>query len=1135
MLNKKRLFVQFFNESFDSLVDDRIENTIEGKNNETIYGVVNARICIGPANNLVNSERYTLYDFPGKEYSRLMREGKSFKPRTPFEEYHQRLNICFDAGLIGWGSFNNYINEGTKAPGSTFGYEDSKTEYDRKHRGSVGSLDQNMIRKVLISDPHITMCSGFPPVNWPEQDLKNGIPNIGLNTLNVSVQQIVGPNNECFLPIGFQNRDKRSCAINVAVRFFLGLSKVKPILNVVANSLESKLETNPLTDGYIESSPMVSAILKTISNVDRVTLRNDVRHRSLDVKEVKLAITLCAISEPNFENLGKFKDPTECFHIIVDRLNSELNSTARVGSNIAIDELAMLFKNNYRFEKKCVPHDFNQIQESGFSSDFWFNNLCVPSKNTLDGRTKNHLMHPSIYQDKNGETSQIHLEDLMMMNAQSWEKPVEGHKCPKAKNLHYVRSFSNMMQKSCCYKEKRSYSYNSEYLVLSILRYDKVLTKNGGCKVSMRKFEVVIPNDMLLWQEEICNHYKFVGAICYVGNHYVNLLISDGLYIVIDDEKVFTTTRDDFNERLRSSAVMVSYKKMGEQNPSSTIHHNCVVMASTTMEKKFQQWKEYPFQYQSIVKTDNINSVLEKCIACKNPLRRSARLTNNLSPASIVTEPKSDSKPAAKRKANPVAVNQSVSPKKPKFLGDPWKHNGDAEDRIHDKTKYLQERAAQSRSKDLDINHNNEAKEPKGPNEVIEVPSDGESVQSEYKEGTVFVTNGFELPTANGMVVYYVDPSGEEFVQKTEQLCCFCKDATEKRVGSCTYICDDCEGALSGYVDVLKDGYKKLHQNNNAKPTASLLHCVSCQKKIDQSTQNCHFIGKLVNCEDCVQSDKCKCYYCLIGLGDMISDLKSKYVKSHSLSKCGKPIIDNFLHRELTQEETNLISEAFDTGRYSYLIQKDRKVLHITDYISSVDQREENGTSLTVPFGDMYCRMLSRKLQSYSERPYILEYKENLASIPLATIMNSKFMNPKNNYGHYIIMTHYGSATNPLFLGFHFERIHTDGKKVLLKARCFDPMKKNKGPKVLHRLLNELNAKDPPLSYEFNLIESDYKSWFGQHNSMPNNIGAHTGMACLIWIINILSNQELKIFEPLIPKYYAHLALGILLDEPLYS
>ena len=1111
------------------------------------YGNIDPRDCYGPATYRVNKEDRAWYGTA----TQLPPNAVS-TPISAFEKYFFRpaIEVVYNSKSKIHSTINSWSHDAIVDKAKTGFADETVRTTDRCQ------FDFN---RMLVSPCHMESC-GYPPVRAPKDYSPAAQLLAPFTTTSYVPQEFVLATT--LFPVGFINRDLRSCAMNSSFRLFLSMNGVLDWLKSVHSLLldyrsQIKLDTFQLIEQY----PMLTTVSHSLVLIQEIDAKKDPGDRSLQLKDLKRVFNLITAEKSGINKIdvNDFQDCSQYLNTLFDELEKESETLISKAGDHNVLSLKDYLKNRHVEYRHCMVHDDRIVEARVKDQDSWFQELkLVPNDSQQDFSITSSF---DIIVDNDKQVKSMNLYDFLMLHLKNWNASNIDGKCNFVQNQALNADFGFKAKSkplACELKVNLEYEFSSPYLILSIIRYQGNLkVKSAGSKrydIEIKEFDIKIPGDLLITAKNV--HFRFLNAVCVVGSralgcHFVNLLCHEGKYVKLSDNKVSLLTKEEFNSLLTTRAVLVCYKRIGPPIPKTRYELTEVVAAKGTNENRLLECCEFQFSNQILPYSRNISKHLENLLKkYRLPPRRSTRSVQS----TIQLEEKDSSTTTNKRNSD-----NTFGDKIPKKKG----RNGSSVLSPNDsnKRRRLGKNLLAPNFRDVAVGSEEDP-------EVISIHSssgndDDVSVGTTYDSEDDIVLYGITIPTGFGETQYYVQSKEEA----GEQPCLLCFDNTNARIGSYTYLCESCRSEVSLFTTTLVKRRKEIHATNKSgvhKISTLSKSCACCSKNLKKESDYTHQVGAFEVCEPCILAGKCRCFLCISPLGKKIIELKKKF-QLCPMNNRGS-IKDFITRKENTSNMCQFLLKMARTGhsaisiggkepKFTSLIQKDGRVLQLKEYriaINPLLTKRSGGTAQLGPveymppaFVRMYVNMVARKL--HSENMLLLYRDVSKTGVPEElslhhTVFKSGIYSAASPITTVIIVSPQPN-TDKFFALFHFhiENKHLrkgsrkqNGELPTLKVSCFDPHKRNSfGKQQMKLLKNKFKSVKAVLlstSDDFGFEASATKQL-----ASPICFDAHNGMYVCYYLLNIVTGSKIEVYEDVHERCYEHLALAMLLDEPLFS
>ena len=1082
---------QSFNELFRATFNNCCKEQLDAQS----HGVVTPRNAIGMAMYLVNTEGIYKNGVPTNE------KGSSrFQPLSPFELLRNRKAYYLSAPHNDlWCSKNNWLTNTIQNNMHTQEMVDMcKKQHNDRH---IGALSLQQSRDMMISKSDVAN-NNFPPMSSDPDFTSGSLKEYPLvsKCLDYAVELTKG----LFLPNRFTPSDIIPCPVNAVTRLFLQMDKMTLLVRDVTVPWIKTSNWGEFPKVIIEKYPFLISMVTTYSRVYEESLAPYEKKQPVPIPELKNALKSQFLAKDMTECHQFLTDPLWCITTILDELYKEMNSSGCTNQSQSM-EFLKLFKNEYSIYQECGSHHYTDNSndfEKNMRNDNWAMDLIVKNNCSVSITAPGVLLFDSHFSAVNGVIIKIHLHDLMELNAKNWHMDIPGYKCPHLKNSGFIQCYPDLKDKVCKFRKSQHYIYASPYLIISLHRVRLSNTTTNSSSTSTNNINIVIPNDLIFWsiKDSDTYHYRFSGAICFVKNEnnvgiYQNLLIKNGVYIAIDDEKYEVLKREVFNDRLRNHAVLVTYKNLGPKCDVAIVHNDSVVAPSTARTAKSIAWEEVEFPYKELPTSENVATILITANQNRGSIKNynGKRLNNeNLSNA------------IPKKQKLDLSIKGAVNPGQ--------------------LIATLRTKPSANLKVGLDPNQpGNSLSQP--------ITLDDDSVAATIIDNdSDLILDGVELVTANGLYTYEMDPE-----HKDPQQCHYCPNHTNNKIGNSTFICAVCVKNLSHKYTALEKGYKKHRKFLNErgrKSESTSKCCVYCQSPCTKpSINNYHQIGGCTVCLGCIKRKHCCCFLCVTPLGKLIIYNQKAFEDLVKNDVNGKPWIQTFLNRKnLTNDERDLLNLALSNDYPKYtnqIIQKYGQCLSRTDFIKST---APSHGSLTKSFVEMYISMIWRDI-SINPCKFEIDFEEDLKFLS----MDSALIKSVKRNKHYFLVTTYNVLDRDCFAVYDFNTIDKNEIKYVTVS-CFDPYQKARSHIVLKKFENATkNNNDSDINWIIKHDKSRIENCFERHQNIPKDLLPHTGIYVIYYLINKLTNENVELRNDNLNQGYAQVAMGMLLNAPLYA
>ena len=1154
----------------------------------------NERICtfkaFGYANMKVNSEDRIYYGSASDYYKDFTVD--NFESSSPFENYFRRLNthlLCDPkkmSSVNSWCSVPNIVAK-------PIGFADKSNKVYR----FIKEMNPTKVSRFIAMDCYIKNV-GYPTLRSPEDlsvDFQKKYPLMKVVPAQTTILPIGfqnRKNEDCALNTMFRFVLSHHTLMSQVIVYYG--TRTSESDDSQCEDDGTLISENPLTMATMSEMMKVSFLHHHVKNGHKEISQSCGLDDLKKVFEI-MSYWSSTVLSPN----DKYKDVSSLMYMFLEQLCKEFRGDPRnniMGARLMVcNKLHQMFNNKFVECNQCTVHDISEEKVLEGKGDSWLTELKVARKIDLSTEIKKSIVYDFGFDAQKCEMTSIHLYDLITLNLKNWCQLRPGtYKCELALNPAVT-----FCKKTCeCLSEWKCPQYTSDYLLYSIIRYSYNSKKNGGKGgLEFTSFQVTIPDDLVFFKS-FNAHYKFNGAVCYEGNnpqacHFVNLIVHNGLYIKISDENRVLLSKEQFNRMLRSNAVLLSYKLVPTitREESNNLIYNYVDV-TTAEDSNASHYQEM------VVKVDddhnrfkNLSQTLETlktnaAAAAIQDKRSSSRLqerskkrNKDSTPIASATFLHLNRKRASHNKSETPVKKKKVAMELP-FFKHSWKSlavTPEDKDKVPSPSKVDDHQQSKLSDKTDSVtspgNKNSilESKSAHSKEGVIDIsdvmdPLDLENAsKTDIENASIYTVDndnlnpsGYTLPTSHGNKSYYRNEKDNKNLMAQD--CIYCSTPTKHSIGSLTFICQECEkkGDTKAYFEKLKKNHIKIHQlQETVSPyITTITCCISCLKRPQPIRRAyCHHIGNLMVCEECILKKQCKCFLCLTALGQAIIKLKKEVMKQDKSQQ-------SFFHRVRTDLEIEVMKLAEEPNPYIMMYQNDRMGLSREHYCNSVHPVTcgRHISAVSKEFVMAYTKMLARKLVSdKAVLEFIPHFLQEGGTEFGVYILNKAekhglFCSERSNVHEYTAVLHYGSPPKH-FACLHFEVLLTKGtSKPKNKLKMGKNAKCTKNKLKIHfydPFRNGLFARGTALQFQnaFNKYSSltdifecilddtnDFRQSSGQYNQLIFDKDAHNGMYMCYYLNNLVSKEKTyKPYSQVHKKFYEHLALSLLLDEPRYS
>ena len=565
IIQKKRDFSSNLKDRFQMLCEQKINSAVRNIQTQGMeYGAVHPRFCFGKATLRVNSEDRTWYG-SATQLAALKPEGKSDRI-SPYENYFEKPNIHCSIQSSRYQSFssvNSWSHDAILKTDKT-GFAD----YGKLGNGRFKTYD---LKKLQISSPYVRDL-GYPPRKAPSEYGNN------CQTLCPFTHKDFDP--EAFrttsmivLPVGFRNKTRTRCGMNAMFRLLLQFDELFVFIRKLHDDISVTVKREEVPHSkFISTYPLLTVVAHTMVNIQIAECQLERENKVIELNEMTKMFEIVTSDNKNYSlDTSQFQDSTQYLITFLTQLEKEARRFHK-NNKERVAQLEGMFKNEHEFLHSCCVHTDLKIHKRERADDAWFHELKIPTPDQKLGNFEN-LTSFEIRRDDLGNILCLNLLDLIVLHNNNWNTIHEDGKCSKAQSRLALGNqnigFKLKPTKPCELREEYSYRYDSKYLMFSIIRYKGKVERRGTTsrvQTVYRNINVNIPGDLLIMKSDpTCSrHFKFLGAICHVGNHFVNLMIHQGKFVQVSDEKFTFLDEVEFNKLLTEKAVLVSYENMGK-------------------------------------------------------------------------------------------------------------------------------------------------------------------------------------------------------------------------------------------------------------------------------------------------------------------------------------------------------------------------------------------------------------------------------------------------------------------------------------------------------------------------------------------------------------------------------------------